>query len=173
MNELHQDGQRLVNEANYESAIVCFEEMKKLAILSGDERSKALSLQGLGIALNLQGHYARANEVISQSIDIYQRIGNTSGEAESLISLGNICLSKGNYLQAIENYNCSLTLFRTSSDLRGEGAACHSLGNAYHLIGQYDRAAEMLNQSLQISKQIGNSEFESASYQVPSLLNQL
>jgi tetratricopeptide (TPR) repeat protein len=163
---LHQNGQRFVAEAKYESAISCFEEMKKLASLNGDERSEAVSLQGLGIVYNLQGQYALANGVITQSIDINRRIGNALGEAESLISLGNMILSKGDYSRAIENYNSSLSLFRTLSDLNGEGAACHSLGNTYHLIGQYDRAVEMLNRSLHVSRQIGNSELESASSQV-------
>jgi tetratricopeptide (TPR) repeat protein len=166
MNELHQNGQRFVAEAKYESAIVCFEEMKTLAVLSRDESSEALASQALGITFNILGQYARAIELICQSIDIHRRIGNTLGEAESRISLGNIYLSKGNYSQAIENYSCSLSFFQTFSNLRGEGAACHSLGNAYHQIGQYDRAVEMLNRSLIISKQIGNSEFESASSQV-------
>jgi tetratricopeptide (TPR) repeat protein len=164
--ELHENAMRFANEAKYESAISCFEEMKKMAILSRDERSEALSFHGLGITYNLQGQYSLANEMINQSIELHRRMGNELGEAESRISFANMLLSKGDYSRAIENYSSCLCAFRTFSDLKGEGAACHGLGHVYNLIGQYDRALEMLNRSLHVSKQIGDLAMEGASLQV-------
>lgn len=127
-----------------------------LAQTQAERKVKAEQLLEQGSQQLEKSQFREALQFFQQALEIYQEIGDRSGEADSQIVLGVVYQSLGQYEQAIEFYQQSLTIRRELNHHTGEADSLNSLGYVYELLGEYQKAIDFYQQALAISQEIGD-----------------
>ena len=125
-----------------------------------DDNWQGICLNGLGIAYHNLGSYQQAINYFQQSLTIFRKISDSSGESSTLGNLGNAHYSLGEYHQAINYLQQQLNITREIGDRNGEGNALGNLGCAYNSLGDYNQAINYFQKSLAITKRISNQNAE-------------
>lgn len=82
-------------------------ELDEVAVALEEERDskvKAIALQSLGNVLQTTGSLKKSQQYLTESLDIYKRIGNQSGTANVMFSLANTLRLMGDNDAALERY---------------------------------------------------------------------
>ncbi len=87
----------------------------------GAEAAVAYILGNLAVVDRIEGDFARAGELIEESLERFQRLADVQGEAYALGALGNLVRSSGDFERGQELLERSLALRREVGDRRGTG----------------------------------------------------
>jgi predicted ATPase len=132
-------------------------------MITSDKPIRTKALFGAGVLANHQSDYARANELVAQSLGVARSIGDKLQTANSLVGLGVNAHYRGDYNGAIEMFEEALLIFRELEHSRGGALALNSLSNSVLCQGDYARAADLAEESLALSRRTGDSLSEAAS----------
>jgi predicted ATPase/DNA-binding SARP family transcriptional activator len=132
-------------------------------VIASDKPARTKALFGAGVLANHQSDYARANELVAQSLGVARSIGDTLQIAYSLVGLGVNAHYRGDYDWAIAIFEEALPIFRELEHSRGTALALNSLSNAVLCLGDHARAAALAEESLALSRSTGDSLSEAAS----------
>ncbi|MFC1854114.1 tetratricopeptide repeat protein, partial [candidate division CSSED10-310 bacterium] len=88
------------DQHHYEEAITYFQQVIDLSRKIGSLKSLSTSLCQWGIALWLKGDYSRAEELLNESLQICQQIGDRLNEGTVLSNLGPLMIYVGNFVKA-------------------------------------------------------------------------
>lgn len=99
------------------------------------------------------GQLTTALTTLRESLQLYQKLGDRTGQANTLLSLGEINFTLGKYQTAINLYQQSLKLMQ---DKPGIVKTLELLSNAYIHNGDEKRAQELREQAAALRKEIGN-----------------
>lgn len=116
---------------------------------------RAKALYGAGMLAWDQGSYARAVELIEESLALRRRTGDSWGIAQSLNALGLVMTFRGEYEAATRLYEESLALKRELGDTWGTAMSLGNLGLTALFQGDLRRATELLEESLALKRQLG------------------
>jgi len=120
------------------------------------EDLRAAALHQLGIIAQAQGEYAEARRLYSESLTIFERLGDQGGRANTLHELGSIAQDQGEYEEARRLYSESLAIKERLGD---QGARANTLGQLGMIAqdqGEYAEARRLYSESLTISERLGD-----------------
>jgi tetratricopeptide (TPR) repeat protein len=89
----------------------------------GGEAAVAYILGNLAVVDRIEGDFARAGELLEESLARFQRLADVQGEAFALGALGNLARSSGDFERGRELLESSLALRQEVGDRRGTGIA--------------------------------------------------
>lgn len=133
-----------------------------LALDAGGERHaapavRAKALYSIGVLATEQGDYARAEELASESLTIFEELGDLRGQAAALNIRGSIAKYQGDYARAVILYEACLVLRRELGDPVGTAVALNNLGTIAGEQCQHDRAIELYTESLALKRTLGDA----------------
>jgi tetratricopeptide (TPR) repeat protein len=114
----------------------------------------ALVTNNLASVLVEQGEYARAVQLLEESMAIKQELGDKRGIARSLIHLGRVAYLQGQYKRATSLLEQSLKQFEEIEDEGGVAWALRFLANVSEEMGEYDRAQSQIKQCLSVYRRM-------------------
>ncbi|MBI3659152.1 tetratricopeptide repeat protein [Candidatus Acetothermia bacterium] len=135
--------------------------LEREVILSIELKAKAY--EWAGILMYEQGGYEIAKQLLNQSLDMHQKMGEQSDIAHILNSLGMIAHRQGDYIVAHNFYGQSLAIMQKLGDKRGIAQSLVNLGNVVELQGDYTTAKKLYQQGLAICQELGFKRGISAS----------
>ena len=127
-------------------------------------KEKAFALNNIGIIFDIQGDYDNGIDYYSQSLEIYEEMGNKEGIASSLNNLGAIYKVQGNYAKAIDYFTQNLKISEEIGNKRGIAASLNNIGLIFQEQSDYSKALDYFTQSLKITEEIGDKRGISASF---------
>jgi predicted ATPase/DNA-binding SARP family transcriptional activator len=122
-----------------------------------DRPGRTKALFGAGVLATHQSDYARATELIAQSLGVARSIGDDLQIANSLVGLGISMYYRGEYDRSVVQFEEALPIFRRLGHVRGTTLALNSLSSSILCLGDNTRAATLAKESLDLSRGIGDS----------------
>ena len=139
-----------------------WEEALNLALVaSPDMRSKASTLNSLGVVYQQQGYLDEANRVFTTALTILRKLNERHGYAMTLHNLAIIYHEKNRLEDAIKTLKEAYTIFLGLRDEKNMAHSLIGLGNVYHLQGRYDDALNDYETALHICRSMGDQVSES------------
>jgi len=102
------------------------------------------------------GEYKEAEKYYTQSLELFESLGDKQGIAYSLHQLGMLQQDQGNYKEAEKYYTQSLELKKSLEDKQGIARSLGQLGNLQYLQGSYKEAEKYYTQSLELFESLGD-----------------
>ncbi len=126
--------------------------------LAGAEWSKERARVGffLGALATAQGDYLAAEQVLQQSLSLYEELGDEAGIAASLNALGVSARDRGDYSAAQRNLERSLACWRMLPDRSATARCLHNLADVVRARGDYPRARWALREAADIFEELGD-----------------
>jgi tetratricopeptide (TPR) repeat protein len=103
-----------------------------------------------------QGDFSEASQALQQSLELYQMLGDTLGEARTAGNLAIVATEEGKYAEARHYYEMSLELSRKVNNLQSVASALHNLGILASQQGNFAEAQARYTESLPLFRQLGN-----------------
>lgn len=138
--QLFQEGQKRLVNAQNQMALAHFQQALKLYRQGGDRQGEANTLSAVGDAQYNLEKYEQALESYSQALVVYRQLDDRKGEATTLNNIGAVYESQKQYPQALKFYEQALKLRQAIGDLAGEGTTLNNLAGVYLSQGDFDRA---------------------------------
>lgn len=107
----------------------------------------ATVLNNYGFCLIALGDFDRAQELHTQALDLFARLGQKSERATQLTALGTLYFRVGDSHRALETLRSAILEFEKLGDNFALVSALRLAGNAASSIGQHDLALEYLRRS--------------------------
>ncbi len=117
---------------------------------------RAKALYGAGVLATEQGDYARGEELMRLSLDLYRGLGDGPRIAATLIALSNAAKYQTQYARAAVFAQESLALRRALGDRPGIASALNVLSSLAVDRGDYRRAAALADESLALRRDMGD-----------------
>jgi predicted ATPase/DNA-binding winged helix-turn-helix (wHTH) protein len=111
----------------------------------------------LGALSTAQGDFRAAERFLSQTLALYETLGDRWGIAAALNAFGVAARDRGDNLAAQRNFERSLACWRTLPDHLATARCLHNLANALKLSGDYRQAQEALREATGIFEELGDS----------------
>lgn len=110
----------------------------------------------LGALSTAQGDYQAAEQLLKQSLSLYEQLDDPFGIAASLNALGVSARDRGDYAAAQSNFDRSLACWRTLPDRLATARCLHNLANVAKARGDYSRARTALREATDIFQKVGD-----------------
>ena len=123
---------------------------------SSDARVRAIALQNLGTIAAQAGEWTRSRECFRESVNCFQRAGDTWGEAVALNNYGRAALDHGNMMMAEELLEQAVGAARRVEDFDSAALATLNQAEALAGMGRLPRAMELATASLEFYATAGN-----------------
>src|SRR4029077_392431 len=102
------------------------------------------------------GAHAEAQASLDRAVELYQGLGDQSGEAEALNNLGELALRTGDHERARELHEHALVIATKITAPREQARAHEGIGRSYLSEGDLERGETSVRQAVQIYQQIGS-----------------
>jgi tetratricopeptide (TPR) repeat protein len=103
-----------------------------------------------------QGDLQLTADLLQESLDLYQELGDEEGIARSTAELGGIAIAQGNLERAAELYETVVPLFRKQGHLGRMAASLGNLGTIAHMQGEYATAVGYHGEAVELAKASGD-----------------
>ena len=103
-----------------------------------------------------QGDLQLTADLLQESLDLYQELGDEEGIARSTAELGGIAIAQGNLERAAELYEAVVPLFRKQGHLGRMAASLGNLGTIAHMQGEYETAVGYHGEAVELAKASGD-----------------
>lgn len=120
------------------------------------QESLGNALSNLGAIYEDRGDYIKAMEYRTQSLKIFEELGDKVGIANSLNGIGYTYDSQGDVTKAIQYYTRSLKIFEEIGDKSGIANQLNNIGSIYRSQGDNTKALHYYTQSLKIDEELGD-----------------
>ncbi|HTU32763.1 MAG TPA: tetratricopeptide repeat protein, partial [Candidatus Acidoferrum sp.] len=122
----------------------------------GNDETKAMTLQGIGLAYRELGKQDQALRYFQQALETRRRLDDKRGIAVTLNVIAQIEDQNGKSAEALQAYQEALQIRRDIGDKSGLGDTLLDLGTFYNYRGHYDEALNYFKQSLQVERELGD-----------------
>ncbi len=123
-------------------------------------KEMALARRYMGIASSLQANYAKAIDLLAQTIEIEKQNKNEEGLSKALNSLGNVYLRQSDYANAIDCYRASLKIAEEQENKETIKSLLNNIALVYMDLEEHDQSLAYLDRALSLSKEMGTSAKE-------------
>jgi predicted ATPase/DNA-binding CsgD family transcriptional regulator len=113
-------------------------------------------LQGAGVLAQSQGAYSEAIQLLTASLDLWQKLGHIANSADVLQYLGTVAYYQSDYPQAHSRFAASVAHYRELSDQIGIARLFRSLGVADCVQGDYTHTHDYYAESLAQYRELDN-----------------
>ncbi len=137
--------------------------IQALAQVNGSP-SSALSAKcyvGMGVASTNLGDYPDALQNYKHALRVYDRLGDTLGEAAAQASIGQVFQLKNDLPAAVTHLRTALGLLKNHHRSASYLVALHTLANTYGMNNDLDRALQLDEEGLALSDQMKQPEYAS------------
>jgi len=142
-----------------DQALPMFRNAFDIATKINDQALRLDALSGLaGLYISIED-LTKAEELISQGLQLTGKTDSPRQEATLLNHLGTLNLKKGDYQSAERNLNDALKLNQRIENKAGESANYFNLGLVNMALQDYQTAASYFNQSLNINKELEKPDY--------------
>jgi LuxR family maltose regulon positive regulatory protein len=141
---------------NYQASIQ--DGMEALALSEGDEdlRSvRASAFRSTGVSLYHQGQLEKANDMLNQSLLLFQALRDDQNIALVHMELGICCQYQGNTHQAVNHNEQALVYWKGVRNSSRQSFVLNNLGSLHHLAGDYTEAAKLFETALTFARSNG------------------
>lgn len=149
-------------QENYPTAMDYY--MKSLAINDAVNRNRAIILTNLGTLHRALNHWDRAEEHLSEALEIAYKLDLKDIEMGANYTLGIIYSDKQDVGKAIEAFKKSLEISREINDIWYTLSSIQALATSYSDKQEFELALEYASEGLQIAEKSGNTPFLLASW---------
>ncbi len=139
-----------------DTTVRCSEQGRNLAEKIGDDSSKSIFLNFLGMINLIKGNYNKALNYYEESLAIDEKLENLAGKTTDLNNIGSVYLTLGKYDEALEKYENALEISDQLGDLSGKTADLNNIGRIYEIRGDYDLALQRYEEALRITEKLGD-----------------
>jgi tetratricopeptide (TPR) repeat protein len=147
----------------YDEALKNFEASLALRQSTGDRPGAATSLHNLGLVYMVTEQPDRAAEYFRESLEMTSDLHLPVLIARLLLNIGSIERHRGNTTLATDYYRRSLLTARQDKNPEGTAVALLNLGALLRELGNYDESSLLLAEALELSRSIGQKEYEASS----------
>jgi len=134
-------------------ALAKWREIIALSKIKRDRVWEGIALLSSGLIFEQLGEIQNALDVYTQSLEIWQEIGNSQYEGSAVNNLGIIYNDLGEYDKAISNYKRAIQIQTEIGNRPSIGIYLNNLGYALMRLGKHDEADDFFRQSLAIKKE--------------------
>jgi predicted ATPase/class 3 adenylate cyclase len=127
-----------------------------------DAHRRAVGLRTLGGALNFTEQENRAREPLEQSLTLFRKLGDRSGEASVLTGLAMGFTTQGSHAQAIDLFQAALAIARGKGDKPGLASALNLVAGCFYEMGELERSKDAIEEALAIHTELGAYGFAAA-----------
>jgi two-component SAPR family response regulator/exonuclease VII small subunit len=141
---------------NYQASIQ--DGMEALALSDGDEELRSVrasAFRSTGVSLYYQGQLEKANDMLNQSLVLFQALKDDQNIALVHMELGVCCQFQGNTLQAVSHNEQALVYWQGVRNSTRQSFVLNNLGSLHHLAGNYSEAAKLFEQALTLARSNG------------------
>lgn len=131
-------------------ALAKWQEIIALSKIKRDRVWEGIALLSSGLIFEQLGEIQNALDVYTQSLEIWQEIGNRQYEGSAVNNLGIIYNDLGEYDKAISNYNQAIKIQREVGNRPSVGIYLNNLAYAFMRLENYVEAEKYFRQSLEI-----------------------
>jgi predicted ATPase len=117
---------------------------------------RAAALVTFGDVLMFTEQYARAEEILNDSLVLARAQGDRLGEASALNSLGSVRSGVGAHSDALRLHQQALAIYRQRGEPAGISRSLHLIAENLRDLGSLERAARMLDQAVAIDTERGD-----------------
>ena len=103
-----------------------------------------------------QGDLQLTADLLQESLDLYQELGDEEGIARSTAELGGIAIAQGDLERAAELYEAVVPLFRKQGHLGRMAASVGNLGTIAHMQGEFATAVGYHGEAVELAKASGD-----------------
>ena len=139
----------------FEHSEAYFAEARRLAEAAGDKATLATVLAQQGECVRYEGHYARAVELYTASVELAQEIGRTDLVAGTQFSLAKMALRQGDPSKALALIEPTLQVWDSSHDGVSMANAQILVARALIMQGEFKQAAATLDEAQAILHDTG------------------
>lgn len=122
----------------------------------GDQRSRALCLEGLGHVHRDMGDYKMAFEFFNESLKLAREMGDRPLESSALIGLANIHNCEGDLEEAVIKFQDAIDILAPLGPSAQLARAYNNIGDSLIKLGRLDEAIECLEGAVDVGEKIGN-----------------
>jgi two-component SAPR family response regulator/tetratricopeptide (TPR) repeat protein len=116
---------------------------------------RAEACRSVGASFNYLGKLDQAQEMLGQSLILYQSIEDLQNIAMAHLELGVCCQYQGNTRQAVKHYEQSLNYWQSVRNTSRQSFVLNNLGSLHLLDGNYIEAAKLFEQALTLARSSG------------------
>jgi len=124
----------------------------------GLKKSMANALTTQGASFWVKGDYPKSIIYFSNSLSLFEEIGDKKGIASSVNNLGNIYFSQGDHVEALTYYQRGLIIKQEIGDVKGSSTSLNNIGNLYSDQGDFINALKYHQESLGLKEQLGDKK---------------
>jgi tetratricopeptide (TPR) repeat protein len=148
------------NLSNFADAESFYQEGLNRAMAFSDPDTMALAHRWMARLAIHRSQYEKAMNHLSESLVIYRRHHDASGECDVLSQLGQVYLERGEFEQALGYFDRALSIAEQRDDLLSRGLLLGYLGIAYRDTGRLAKAIEQMEAALDIDRQLSHKTGE-------------
>jgi two-component SAPR family response regulator/Tfp pilus assembly protein PilF len=141
---------------NYQASIQ--DGMEALALSEGDEDLRSVragAFRSTGVSLYYQGQLEKANDMLNQSLLLFQALKDDQNIALVHMELGVCCQFQGNARLAVNHNEQALVYWQGVRNSARQSFVLNNLGSLHHLAGNYVEAAQLFEQALTLARSNG------------------
>lgn len=146
------------DEANYDSAIYCFQNCLDFAIKAKMVANQAWAYSGLGEAYQKKGEIVEAKKYMLKSLEIEEQLGNRAGMLQSYISIGSLEKQIGNLASAEDFFLKAEAMPELQNDWISQRNLYQELVKLYEASGDITKAYSSYQKHVAAVDSIKNSE---------------
>lgn len=142
--------------SDYENAIACSEQARKLAEKNNDREGLSDAINNLGVIAQRRDQPGVAVSYFEQALEIQKQLNLKEEIAQSLNNLGFVySMALNDYDRGIEYHLQALKLREELKDQEGIAFSLNNLGIVYNRLGDSEKALDYLNRALELRKKLG------------------
>jgi predicted ATPase/DNA-binding SARP family transcriptional activator len=116
---------------------------------------RADALTTLGVLAYRQGALDAAKAAWEESLELYRKLGDSTGVARSVGELGSVAIGEGDYARAVALYEESAALFREAGDTMRLASVVANLGAVANMQGDFERGRPLIEEALALHREVG------------------
>jgi class 3 adenylate cyclase/Tfp pilus assembly protein PilF len=145
-------------DSNPDTAAILADELIAFGKKQHYPRAQGLGFKTKGNSFLVQGNYPKALANYTQSLKIFEQLGDKQGIADVLYNIGTIYNNQGDYPKALDYYAQSSKIYEQLGDQKGIADALNIIGLIYYKQGDYPKALDYYTQSSKIYEQVGDKD---------------
>jgi tetratricopeptide (TPR) repeat protein/transcriptional regulator with XRE-family HTH domain len=129
-----------------------------------DTPAQAMAGRALGKACAWLTDYDEARAHLTESLALYQQLGDRDGQARIHQSLLWVAEREARYAESLKHAEQALVLFQATDDQAGQASALNAVGWCHALLGHPQEARSFCRQALALNQERGNRRSEALTW---------
>ncbi len=157
-NILNVIGLVLMERADYDGALECFERGKGIGRKIGDMKGFAGSLSNIGILCFHTGRCDEALEYFTEALEAARKTDDRNLASSYTGNLGVVYTTRGEFAKAVELFSETMKVSESMGALPAVAAQLINIGIAYSEMGDYDKGLDHNEMGLEIFERVGSQQ---------------